>query len=154
MAIKTVFMKSIFKANNDWTGLLLRITIAIVLFPHGAQKLLGWFGGYGYEGTMHFFTVTKGLPGMVGFMVIMIEFFGSILVLLGFGSRLLAVSFLFLAAGIALSSHIENGFFMNWFANQPGEGYEYFLLLAGMSLALLLNGSGKYSVDKLVQQGS
>ena len=143
-------MKSIFKTNNDYTGLFLRLTIAMVLFPHGAQKLLGWFGGYGFTGTMQFFTDTMGLPWLVGFLVIIIEFFGSLLLLLGLGSRILAAAVAILCIGIILTSHLQNGFFMNWFGNQKGEGYEYFLLLIGLSIALLINGSGKFSVDKLL----
>lgn len=145
-------MKHIFKTNNDWTGFILRLIIGLVMLPHGAQKLFGWFGGYGFTGTMQFFTETKGLPWIVGFLVIMLEFFGSILLLLGFGSRILAVLFTFLAIGIALTSHIQNGFFINWFGNQPGEGFEYFILLGGLGLALLFNGGGKLSLDKLVLQ--
>lgn len=140
-------MKTILKTNNDWTGLFLRLTIAIVIFPHGAQKLLGWFGGYGFAGTMQYFTETKSLPWIIGFLVIMLEFFGSIFILLGIGSRLIAGAYIILAAGITLTSHVQNGFFINWYGNQQGEGYEYFLLLAGLSIALLLNGSGKLSVD-------
>ena len=143
-------MKSIFKTTNDYTGLILRLTIALVLFPHGAQKLLGWFGGYGFTGTMQFFTDTRGLPWLVGFLVIIIEFFGSLLLLLGLGSRILAAAVAILCIGIILTSHLQNGFFMNWFGNQKGEGYEYFLLLIGLSIALLINGSGKFSVDKLL----
>jgi len=143
-------MKSIFKTNNDYTGLFLRLTIAMVLFPHGAQKLLGWFGGYGFTGTMQFFTDTRGLPWLVGFLVIIIEFFGSLLLLLGMGSRILAAGVAVLSIGIILTSHLQYGFFMNWFGNQNGEGYEYFLLLIGVSIALLINGSGKLSVDKLL----
>jgi len=143
-------MKSIFKTNNDYTGPILRLTIAMVLFPHGAQKLLGWFGGYGFTGTMQFFTDTRGLPWLVGFLVIIIEFFGSLLLLLGLGSRILAAAVAILCIGIILTSHLQNGFFMNWFGNQKGEGYEYFLLLIGLSIALLINGSGKFSVDKLL----
>ncbi len=141
-------MKKIFRANNDWTGFILRLIIGLVMLPHGAQKLLGWFGGYGFSGTMQFFTETRGLPWIVGFAVIMIEFFGSILLLLGFGSRILAIFFIILAAGIALSSHIQNGFFINWYGNQAGEGFEFFILLAGLNIALLLNGSGKLSIDR------
>ena len=143
-------MKSIFKTTNDYTGLILRLTIALVLFPHGAQKLLGWFGGYGFIGTMQFFTDTRGLPWLVGFLVIIIEFFGSLLLLLGMGSRILAAGVAVLSIGIILTSHLQYGFFMNWFGNQNGEGYEYFLLLIGVSIALLINGSGKLSVDKLL----
>jgi putative oxidoreductase len=143
-------LKSIFKTNNDWTGLFLRLSIAIVIFPHGAQKLLGWFGGYGFNGTMQFFTTSKGLPWIIGFLVIILEFFGSMFLLLGLGSRILAAVFIILAAGIVFTSHIHNGFFMNWFGNQAGEGYEYFLLLAGLSIALVSNGSGKLSLDNLI----
>jgi len=143
-------MKSIFKTNNDYTGPILRLTIAMVLFPHGAQKLLGWFGGYGFTGTMQFFTDTRGLPWLVGFLVIIIEFFGSLLLLLGLGSRILAAAVAILCIGIIFTSHLQHGFFMNWFSNQKGEGYEYFLLLIGLSIALLINGSGKFSVDKLL----
>lgn len=145
-------MKQIFKTNNDWTGFILRVIIGLVMLPHGAQKLLGWFGGYGFAGTMQFFTETKGLPWIVGFLVIMLEFFGSILLLLGFGSRILAVSFIFQAVGITLTSHIQNGFFINWFGNQSGEGFEYFILLGGLGLALLFNGGGKFALDKLIVQ--
>jgi len=144
-------MKSIFKTNNDYTGLFLRLTIAMVLFPHGAQKLLGWFGGYGFTGTMQFFTDTMGLPWLVGFLVIIIEFFGSLSLLMGMGSRILAAGVAGLSIGIILTSHLQYGFFMNWFGNQKGEGYEYFLLLIGLSIALLINGSGKLSVDKLLR---
>ncbi|MGG9960634.1 DoxX family protein [Ferruginibacter sp. SUN106] len=143
-------MKNIFKTNNDWTGFLLRLTIGIVLFPHGAQKLLGWFGGYGFTGTMNFFTATVGLPWIIGLLVIILEFFGSILLVIGLGSRIIALSMIALSTGIIFTSHIQNGFFMNWFGNQKGEGCEYFLLLIGLSAALLLNGSGKLSLDKLL----
>ena len=143
-------MKNIIKTNGDWAGLLLRLTIAIVIFPHGAQKLLGWFGGYGFTGTMNFFTTTVGLPSIIGFLVILLEFFGSILLVLGLGSRIIAMSMIALFIGIIFTSHIQNGFFMNWFGNQKGEGYEYFLLLIGLSAALLLNGSGKLSLDKFL----
>jgi putative oxidoreductase len=147
--IKINAMQKLFKTNNDWTGLALRLGIAIVLFPHGAQKLLGWFGGYGFAGTMQFFTGTVGLPWFIGFLVILLEFFGSLLLLAGLGSRIIAAAMIILFIGIVFASHVQNGFFMNWFGNQKGEGYEYFLLLIGLCAALLFNGSGKLSVDKL-----
>jgi putative oxidoreductase len=143
-------LQKLFKTNNDYTGLLLRFAIGIVLFPHGAQKLLGWYGGYGYTGTMQFFTETVGLPWIIGLLVIVIEFFGSLLVLMGLGSRLAAVMIAFLSVGIIFTSHIQYGFFINWSGNQKGEGYEYFLLLIGLCLALLVNGSGKLSLDKVL----
>jgi putative oxidoreductase len=150
MEIKTIsFMKSlVFKINNDWTGLILRLTTGIVLFPHGAQKMLGLFGGYGFSGTMGFFTGTMHLPWLIGFLVIVIEFVGSLSLIAGFASRVWSIFIIVLMLGIIFTSHLNNGFFMNWFGNQAGEGYEYHLLLIGLSLATLIQGSGKLSVDE------
>lgn len=142
----------IFLTNNDWTGLVTRLTLGLILFPHGAQKMLGWFGGYGFTGTMGFFTDTMHLPWIAGFLVIVIEFIGSLALLAGFASRVWAALTIILFAGIIFSSHLDNGFFMNWFGNQKGEGYEYHLLVIGLSLATLLNGSGKYALDKLLSK--
>jgi putative oxidoreductase len=110
--------------------------------------MLGMFGGYGFAGTMGFFTNTMHLPWIIGFLVIVIEFFGAISLIAGFASRVWSALIILLFAGIIFTSHLENGFFMNWFGNQKGEGYEYHLLIIGLSLATLVNGSGKYSVDE------
>lgn len=149
METKIEKMKSLlFKTNNDWVGVVIRMTIGIILFPHGAQKMIGLFGGYGFSGTMGFFTDTMHLPWLVGFLVIVIEFIGSISLIIGFASRLWSASIIILMLGIIITSHWEYGFFMNWFGNQKGEGYEYHLLVIGLSIAALINGSGKYSVDE------
>jgi putative oxidoreductase len=137
----------IFKTNNDWTGLITRLTIGLILFAHGAQKMLGLFGGYGFSGTMGFFTRTMHLPWILGFAVIMIEFFGSILLIAGFASRIWSILVVALMLGIIFTSHIPNGFFMNWYGSQAGEGYEYHLLMIGLAIATFLNGSGRYSID-------
>jgi putative oxidoreductase len=138
----------IFNTNNDFTGLILRLTLGLILLPHGAQKMLGLFGGYGFTGTMGFFTETMHLPWIIGFLVIFIEFIGALALITGFASRIWSVLTILLFTGIILTSHLDNGFFMNWFGNQKGEGYEYHLLIIGLSLALFVNGSGKYSIDK------
>lgn len=144
-------MKSIiFKTNNDLTGLVARVTIGLVLFPHGAQKALGMFGGYGFTGTMNFFTDTMQLPWIIGFMVIIIEFIGAIFLVAGFASRIWSTLTIILFLGIIFSSHLDNGLFMNWFGNQKGEGFEFHLLVIGLSMAILINGGGKYSVDELL----
>ncbi len=142
----------IFDTNHDLTGLIIRLTIGLILFPHGAQKLLGMFGGYGFSGTMGFFTGTMHLPWIIAFLVIMIEFFGSLSLIAGFASRIWAILIIILMVGIIVTSHIYNGFFMNWFGNQKGEGYEYHLLVIGLCLATLVNGSGKYSLDKFISK--
>lgn len=137
----------IFSTGNDWTGLVLRLTLGLIIFPNGAQKMLGWFGGYGFKGTMGFFTDTVHLPWMIGFLAIVIEFVGSLCFIAGFASRIWSALTIILFIGIIFSSHLENGFFMNWFGNQKGEGYEFHLLVIGLSIATLINGSGKFSVD-------
>ena len=144
--------KKLFTTNNDWTGVIIRLTIGLILFPHGAQKMLGMFGGYGFTGTMGFFTNTMKLPWIIGFLVIIIECIGALSLIAGFASRIWSVLIIILFTGIIFSSHVNYGFFMNWFGNQKGEGYEYHLLVIGLAIATLLNGSGKYSVDeKLVK---
>jgi putative oxidoreductase len=124
-----------------------RITMAAILFPHGAQKLLGWFGGYGFTGTMNFFTDVKHIPYPIALLVIIIEFFGSFALLLGAGTRLVALAIIADMTGIIFSSHTEYGFFINWFGNQQGEGFEYHLLFIGLAVVLLISGGGKYSAD-------
>ncbi|MEQ9425151.1 MAG: DoxX family protein [Cyclobacteriaceae bacterium] len=138
----------IFETSDSSAPVLLRIMLGLVLLPHGAQKLFGWFGGYGFTGTMGFFTEVMGLPWLVGFLVIVLETIGALLLIAGFATRLLAIAITFLAMGIMFTSHIQNGFFMNWFGNQQGEGIEYFLLWLSISVALILTGGGKYSIDK------
>jgi len=142
--------QKIFGTNNSWAGLITRLTIGLILFPHGAQKMLGWFGGYGFAGTMAFFTGTVHLPWIIGFIVILIEFAGMLLLIAGFAGRIWSALTIILMTGILLTSHIDNGFFMNWFGNQKGEGYEFDLLVIGLSVATLINGSGKFSIDQLI----
>jgi len=140
----------IFSTNNDWTGLVTRLTIGIVLFAHGSQKMLGWFGGGGFENTMAYFTSNQHLPAVIGFMVICIEFFGALCLMAGFTGRLFAIAVIFLFLGIIFTVHGPNGFFMNWYGTKKGEGYEYHLLMIGLAIATLINGSGKFSIDGLI----
>jgi len=140
-------MKKIFQTNENTTATIIRIVLGLILFPHGAQKLLGWFGGYGFNGTMGFLTGTIGLPWIFAFLVIMIEFFGALALIFGFATRIVSVGIISLFTGIVITGHLANGFFMNWTGQSSGEGYEYHLLVIGMAIALLINGAGKWSVD-------
>lgn len=142
--------QKIFQTDNSWTPLILRVFLGLVVFPHGTQKLFGWFGGYGFSGTMDYFTSAVGLPWIIGFLVILLESMGAIALIAGICTRLFAISYTFLAIGIIFTSHIEYGFFMNWFGNQAGEGYEFFLLWIGMALGLIVSGGGKFSIDKKI----
>jgi len=120
------------------------------MLPHGAQKLFGWFGGFGFTNTMTYFTQTTGLPWIIAFLIVMGESLGSLGLILGFFTRLSALGLICIMVGAIITVHIPNGFFMNWFGKQAGEGFEYHLLVIGMSIPLLISGGGKYSVDVLI----
>ena len=143
-------MKIFFATDESWSGLILRLTLGLVMFPHGAQKMLGWFGGFGFDGTMGFFTQKMGLPWIIAFLVIIGEFFGSLGLLAGLLTRFTAASFIVIMLGAIVTTHWPIGFFMNWFGQQQGEGYEYHLLVIGISAALLAAGAGKWSLDRLI----
>jgi putative oxidoreductase len=143
-------MKALFQTENRWSPVILRIMLALVIFPHGAQKLLGWYGGFGYEGTMGFFTQQMGLPSVIAFLIIIGEFFGPLALAAGFMTRFTAVSLATIMAGAIAMVHWPYGFFMNWFGQQAGEGFEYHLLVIGIGLSLLVTGAGKWSVDHAI----
>jgi putative oxidoreductase len=126
--------------------------LGVVMLPHGAQKLFGWFGGYGFSATMDFFTKSLKLPWLISVLVILIELFGSVALLLGFASRAWALGLMIIMLGAVYTTNVKNGFFMNWFGNQSGEGYEYHLLVISICIAIILTGSGKYSLDGLIQK--
>lgn len=140
------------QTTDSWSPLILRFILGMVIAAHGAQKFPGWFGGYGFSGTMAYFTDALGLPWIVGFTVILLETVGALLLIAGFATRILAIALFILATGIVFSSHVSNGFFMNWFGNQAGEGYEYFLFWMAMTVSLFISGGGKWSVDRYLQK--
>jgi putative oxidoreductase len=143
-------MLRLFVTNGEWTGLLARLVIALVLFPHGAQKLLGWWNGHGFTATMEYFTQTAKLPYFLGVLVILVEFFCPLLMIAGLGTRVAAFAILIVMTGIILT--VQNKyFFMNWFGDQAGEGMEFFLLMIGLSLVCVVEGGGKFSADRLIQ---
>ncbi len=131
-------------------ALVLRLVLAVVIFPHGAQKLLGWFGGPGFGGTMSYLTETSGVPAFIAFLVIVIEFFGAIGLAIGLLGRVAAAGVAAVMIGAALTSHLQFGFFMNWAGNQAGEGFEFHLLAMGIALAVMIKGSGALSIDGII----
>lgn len=130
------------------SGPILRAGLALVLFPHGAQKLLGWFGGYGWSGTMGFLTGKIGLPAPLAALVILIESLGPVFLLFGLLTRPVALGVIAVMIGAIATVHAPNGFFMNWTGAQPGEGFEYHLLVIAMALVLLVSGGGSLSADR------
>lgn len=145
-------MKALFQTDDGLAGFILRVTLGLVMFPHGAQKLLGWFGGFGFDGTMGFFTQKMGLPWIIAFLIIIGESFGSLGLLAGFLTRFASASLAVIMLGAITMVHLPHGFFMNWGGQQQGEGYEYHLLVIGIAAALLVTGGGRWSADRVVAE--
>ena len=148
----TTFMRYFFQTNDNFSYWVPRVILGCVFLPHGAQKLFGWVGGFGFTNTMTYFTQTTGLPWIIAFLIVMGESLGSLGLILGFFTRLSALGLICIMVGAIITVHIPNGFFMNWFGKQAGEGFEYHLLVIGMSIPLLISGGGKYSVDVLIHK--
>lgn len=125
-----------------------RVTLGVVILPHGAQKLLGWYGGYGFAGTMNWFTETMHVPWILGFAAIVAETVGGFALIAGVASRIAAAALgsVFVTA-IALV-HAPHGFFANWFGQQKGEGVEYFILGLALATIVVIHGGGTLSVDR------
>ena len=140
--------KRLLDTSDNVTDLILRLALAAVFFPHGAQKALGWFGGYGIEGTMGFLTQTIGLPWLVAALVIVIELFGSLALILGVLTRPAALGIAAVMVGAVATVHAKVGFFMDWNGQIAGEGFEFHILAVAMAVALLLLGGGAFSIDR------
>jgi len=129
----------------DWGALIARVFLGVVILPHGLQKLLGMFGGYGFSATVEYFAST-GIPSWIGVLIILGESFGALFLILGLISRISAAGIALIMLG-AIMVHAQYGFFMNWFGALAGEGVEYHLLVLGLSLIVLVKGGGKWALD-------
>jgi putative oxidoreductase len=145
-------LSKLFRTDGSWSLFILRVFLGIVIFPHGAQKIFGWFGGYGFAGTMANFTDRMHIPWFFALLAILAESLGSWGLIIGFLTRIAAFGVLCNMIVAILLVHLPNGFFMNWGGKQKGEGFEYHLLVIGMSIALLLAGGGKWSVDRAIAE--
>ena len=141
-------MRWLLSTDASVIQLILRWTLAIVMFPHGAQKALGWFGGHGFKGTLGYFN--QKFPSPLGFLAIVAEFLGPIGLAVGLLTRVAAFGIACVMVVAVLTTHTPHGFFMNWYGSQKGEGFEFHLLVLGVALALILGGAGLWSVDALL----
>lgn len=140
-------MKTLLRTNDWWTSLVLRVALGIVMVSHGAQKLPGWFGGGGLWATVPLFNEKLHISVVLTILVIVSESLGGLGLIAGFLTRVCAFGVLCVMAGAVVLVHRPHGFFMNWFGNQAGEGFEFHILAMAMALALLVSGGGKWSVD-------
>lgn len=143
-------LQRLIATKNDLIPLLLRLILGLVILPHGLQKAFSLFGGFGYSGTMQYFTDTLGIPYVFGLLAILAESVGGLMLIFGVLSRLAAFGIGVTMLVAVLTVHLPNGFFMNWLGNQQGEGFEYFVLAIGLALAVMVQGSGAWSVDRVL----
>ena len=145
-------VKRFLSTDDSIDALILRVFLGLVMFPHGAQKLLGWYGGFGFDGTMGHFTQAMGIPWILALLVIIGESFGAVALIIGFCTRFAAFGIFCIMCGGIWLVHWPHGFFMNWFGKQTGEGFEYHLLMIAMALALMLRGGGACSIDRALSK--
>ena len=140
-------MKKLLATVDDNTLTLMRLILGVVFFLHGSQKLLGWFGGFGFSGTMNFFTSMLHIPAPFAVLAICAEFFGGLGLILGLLARVAAFGIAMNMVVAILLVHFANGPFMNWYGNQKGEGYEFHLLALALAITIIIRGAGAFSVD-------
>ena len=146
-------IRRLYATDDSLASTILRLTLGAVFFAHGAQKMLGWFGGFGFRGTMGFFTDLMHVPAPLAFLAIAAEFFGGIGLILGFLTRIAALGIGVNMAIAILAVHRVFGFFMNWTGTQKGEGFEFHILVLSIVSYLIIQGAGAFSVDRLLTVG-
>jgi putative oxidoreductase len=140
--------RKLLATSNDWTLTVLRLVMGVTFFMHGAQKMLGWFGGYGFSGTMGFFTNMMHIPAPFAVLAILAEFLGGIGLIVGALTRVAAFGIATNMLVAVLMVHAQVGFFMNWTGQQKGEGFEYHLLALAIAIVLMARGGGAFSGDR------
>jgi putative oxidoreductase len=143
-------LRKLISTDNDSATAMLRFVLGVIFFAHGAQKMLGWFGGYGFSGTMGFFTDVMHIPVLFAFLALTAEFFGGLGLILGFLTRIAALGIFFNMVVAIAMVHYRFGFFMNWTGAQKGEGFEYHLLVLAITAFLMIRGAGAVSIDRVL----
>lgn len=142
--------KIIFQTDDDYVVMVMRWVLGVVFLAHGSQKVLGWFGGAGFYNTMNIFTHMLHIPAPFAILAIAAEFLGGLGLIVGLLSRIAAFGIGVTMVVAVLMVHLQNGFFMNWYGNQKGEGFEYHLLALVIALAIMVRGAGAFSLDRLI----
>ena len=144
-------LRAFFESRNAAAPLVTRLALALLLFPHGAQHALGWFGGYGFAGTLGWMTDTLGFPAPLAALAITTELLAPLALVVGLGGRAAALGLAGLMVG-AITTHLSNGFFMNWFGALPTgqEGFEYHLVVIALTAVVAIEGSGALSLDRRI----
>jgi putative oxidoreductase len=146
-----MFRKLLF-TENEYSLTAARLTLGVVMFAHGAQKALGWFGGAGFDRTVGFLTTGIHIPAFLAVIAILAEFLGGLGLIVGLLSRVAAFGIAVNMIVAIATVHAPNGFFMNWMGNQKGEGFEYHLLAIGLATATMIGGAGALSLDRILSR--
>jgi putative oxidoreductase len=141
-------LRKLTHTENSPAIAILRLVLGFLFFAHGAQKMLGWFGGYGFTGTMGFFTNNLHIPALFAFLAIAAEFFGGIGLILGLLTRVAAFGITVNMLVAIFTVHLQFGLFANWSGAQKGEGIEYHLLVLAITTFLMIKGAGAFSIDR------
>ena len=145
-------IESLTGTHTDLVVGIARIVLGIIFFAHGAQKMLGWYGGPGLASSMRTFTEHLHLPATLAFLLIAGEFFSGIGLIVGLFSRIAALAIVLTMVGAIATVHFRFGLFLNWFGNQQGHGIEYHLLAIALAMVVVVRGGGAFSLDGLVHQ--
>src|ERR1700730_9506805 len=145
-------IESLTGTHGGWAVAIARIVLGIVFFAHGAQKMLGWYGGPGLASSLRTFTQHLHLPSTLVFLVIAGELLSGIGLIVGLFSRIAALVIALTMVGAIATAHFRFGLFLNWFGNQEGHGIEYHLLAIALALVVVVKGAGAFSVDRLVYE--
>ncbi|MDO8663174.1 MAG: DoxX family protein [Candidatus Omnitrophota bacterium] len=144
--------KKLLSTDADISAFILRLMLGIVFFPHGAQKVLGWFGGHGLSATLAAFTDKMHIPFIFALLAVMAESIGAVALIIGFFTRLAALGIAVVMAVAIYMVHGRFGFFMNWSGAQKGEGIEYHLLAMAIAITLIIKGAGSFSIDRKISK--
>jgi putative oxidoreductase len=143
-------IQAIVSTDDSIGTAIMRLVLGGVFFAHGAQKMLGWFGGSGFSGTMGYLTQTLHIPAPLAFLAIAAEFFGSLGLIVGFLTRIAAFGVATNMVVAIATVHHTFGFFMNWNGDKKGEGFEFHLLVLAITVFLMVRGAGAFSVDRAI----
>jgi putative oxidoreductase len=135
------------ETDGEWVLMLVRVVLGVVIFAHGAQKLVGWFGGPGLSATLRTFRDQLRIPAALACLAIAAEFFGGLGLIVGLLTRVAALGVAVTITVALLAVHLKFGFFMNWFGEKPGHGIEYHLLVIALAAVLIVKGAGAFSID-------
>jgi putative oxidoreductase len=145
--------KRLLATDGNFSSTILRFLLGVVILPHGAQKVLGLFGGAGFAASLKGFESAFHLPVYLALAAFLTESAGAVALIAGFCTRLAALAIavdMFMAVYLV---HWKFGFFMNWSGKHAGEGFEYHVLAIAVALALVIKGGGLWSVDRALAGG-